>query len=137
MKIRPYSDTDRLRVVRLWSECFDYPKAHNDPALSIRLKTAMDDGLFFVAEENGEPVGTVMAGWDGHRGWIYSLAVKADLRRRGIGRALMEHALAELEKRDCRKVNLQVMASNASVTEFYKRLGFNVEERISMGRTLY
>lgn len=137
MNIRTYCDDDHTQVVDLWSDCFDYPRLHNDPALSIRLKTAMNDGLFFVADDNGIIAGTVMAGWDGHRGWIYSLAVRKDMRRRGIGKTLMEHAVAELTHRDCRKVNLQVMGSNTSVIKFYEQLGFDVEDRVSMGRTLY
>ena len=137
MEIRTYRDPDHAQVARLWSFCFDYPAPHNDPAQSIRLKQAMDDGLFFVAEIDGAVAGTVMAGWDGHRGWIYSLAVQSGLRRRGIGRALLEHAVAELTSRGCPKVNLQVMSDNLEATGFYERLGFSVEDRISMGRRLY
>ena len=135
--IRPYRTEDQEAVSALWNDCFAYPAPHNDPDLSIRRKLAVQDGLFFVAEENGGIVGTVMAGWDGHRGWIYSLAVDPSRRRRGIGRSLVERAVAELKERDCPKVNLQVIGGNTAAVRFYEDLGFAVEDRISMGRKLY
>ena len=137
MKIRPYEDADRPQVTALWQECFDYPASHNNPESSIRRKTAVDDQLFFVAEEDGVPVGTVMAGWDGHRGWIYSLAVRPDRRNRKIGSTLVEYAVDALEALDCPKVNLQIVSGNESLIRFYEKLGFNVEPRVSMGRILY
>lgn len=136
MKIRPYSPEDYDAVVSLWQSCFSYPAPHNNPADSIRRKTTLDDGLFYVAEMDGSVAGTVMAGWDGHRGWIYSLAVDTDCRHRGIGSALVEHAVTVLNQLDCPKVNLQVMPGNSEVIGFYERLGFISEERVSMGRRL-
>jgi ribosomal protein S18 acetylase RimI-like enzyme len=97
---------------------------------------AVQGDLFFVALINGIVVGTVMGGYDGHRGWIYSLAVSPETRRRGIGTALMRHAEQELARRGCPKINLQVLASNAGVVAFYQKLGYAVEERVSMGKVL-
>jgi ribosomal protein S18 acetylase RimI-like enzyme len=97
----------------------------------------MDDGLFFVAEgPAGEVQGTVMAGYDGHRGWLYAVAVEPGLRQRGVGRALVEHACAELAARGCGKVNLQVREDSEAVAAFYEALGFVREPRISLGRLL-
>ena len=137
MIVRSYGEADRDAVTAVLAACFDYPRAHNDPALSIRRKTAAADGLFWVAEAEGAVVGTVMAGWDGHRGWIYSLGVLPAHRGSGVGSALMRRAVDELKKRDCPKVNLQVVEGNRGVVDFYAKLGFQVEERISMGRVLY
>jgi ribosomal protein S18 acetylase RimI-like enzyme len=95
------------------------------------VATAPD--LFFVAEVDGEVVGTVLAGWDGHRGWIYSLGVRPDRERRGIGSALLAHALAALRERGCPKVNLQVRGDNSAVVGFYERQGWKIEDRVSMG----
>ena len=80
--------------------------------------------------------GTVMGGYDGHRGWVYSLAVVPEVRRRGVGTALMRHVERELAVRGCPKVNLQVLASNAATVAFYEKLGYSVEERVSMGKLL-
>jgi ribosomal protein S18 acetylase RimI-like enzyme len=110
--------------------------ARNEPGLAIDKKVAVDDGLFFVACTRDEIVGTVMAGYDGHRGWIYSLAVRPAQQKLGIGKKLMAHAETALRKLKCPKVNLQVLDSNTGVVEFYKKLGYAVEPRISMGKLL-
>lgn len=81
-------------------------------------------------------VGTCMAGFDGHRGWVYFMAVAPEYRRRGIGSQLMAHAECRLADLGCLKVNLQVRASSPDAVRFYERLGFQVEERISMGKAL-
>lgn len=137
MTIRKYEEGDHDAVVALWNDCFSYPAPHNNPESAIRRKTAMNDDLFFIAEIAAVVVGTVMAGWDGHRGWIYSLAVAGEQRKKGIGRNLVLHAVEELNRLDCPKVNIQVMPDNNEVIGFYEKLGFRTEERISMGLKLY
>jgi ribosomal protein S18 acetylase RimI-like enzyme len=134
--IRPFHESDEDDVIALWEIVFGYPSPHNDPATVIRHKLAVQRGLFFVARLDGRLVGTVMGGYDGHRGWVYSLAVGPDMRRRGIGTALMRHVERELVSRGCPKVNLQVLASNAATVAFYQKLGYSVEERVSMGKFL-
>jgi ribosomal protein S18 acetylase RimI-like enzyme len=88
----------REHVIALWRDVFGYPAAYNDPAFVIDRKRAVDD-LFWVAEEGGTVSGTVMAGYDGHRGWIYALAVAPDQRGLGLGTRLLEHALSALKKK--------------------------------------
>jgi ribosomal protein S18 acetylase RimI-like enzyme len=135
--IRQFDDArDRPAVVTLWQQVFGYGTPHNDPEFAIGKKLAVDDGLFFVAERDGAVIGTVMAGYDGHRGWIYSLAVKPEMRGRGTGRQLVLHAEAALAKAGCVKVNLQVLADNQGVVDFYRKAGYAVEARISMGKLL-
>ena len=90
-----------------------------------------------VALANDKVVGTVMGGYDGHRGWVYSLAVDDRERHRGVGSALLDKIEEALKALGCLKVNLQVVASNSGVVEFYEKLGFTVEDRISMGKRLY
>ena len=108
----------------------------NTPQLfAIDRKMAASDGLFFVWEAEGVR-GTIMAGYDGHRGWLYSLAVAEDWQNRGIGSALVKHAETALRECGCVKINLQILAGNDGVVEFYRKLGFVTEERISMGRHL-
>jgi ribosomal protein S18 acetylase RimI-like enzyme len=98
---------------------------------------AVERDLFFVAAVDGAVVGTVMGGYDGHRGWVYSVAVDPRHRRRGIGAALLRRLEAALTERGCLKVNLQVRAWNAGVVPFYEKLGYRVEEVVSMGKRLY
>jgi ribosomal protein S18 acetylase RimI-like enzyme len=115
---------------------FGHAAPHNNPALVIAKKVGAADGLFFVATVADAVVGTVMAGYDGHRGWIYSLAVDRAHRRNGIGRGLVRAAEAALAARGCLKVNLQVVAGNEDSVAFYATLGYAVEPRTSMGRLL-
>jgi ribosomal protein S18 acetylase RimI-like enzyme len=136
MDIRPFEEADAAAVIALWRSVFAYPAPHNDPARIIRDKLTVQRELFFVARLDGALVGTVMGGYDGHRGWVYSLAVEPQARRRGVGTALMTHVERELALRGCPKVNLQVLATNASTVEFYRKLGYAVEERVSMGKVL-
>jgi ribosomal protein S18 acetylase RimI-like enzyme len=134
MLIRPYRDADQGDVVALWHEVFAYPTPHNDPEAVIRQKRAVQPELFLVAELDDRVVGTVLGGYDGHRGWVYSLAVAPARRGLGIGTALVRHLERALAGRACPKVNLQVLASNAGVVAFYEKLGYRVEDRISMGK---
>ncbi|WP_319583059.1 GNAT family acetyltransferase [uncultured Pseudodesulfovibrio sp.] len=134
--INTYNDSlHRERVMALWREVFGYPAAYNDPAFVIDRKIAVDD-LFWVAEDGGEVAGTIMAGYDGHRGWIYSLTVTQGLRGQGLGSRLLDHALCALKKIGCVKVNLQILESNETVRRFYEANGFTVEPRLSMGKVL-
>jgi ribosomal protein S18 acetylase RimI-like enzyme len=134
--IRPFQESDEAEVIALWEIVFGYPSPHNDPATVIRHKLAVQRELFFVARLDGRLVGTVMGGYDGHRGWVYSLAVGPEMQRRGIGTALMQHVERELSDRGCPKVNLQVLASNAATVAYYEKLGYSVEDRVSMGKLL-
>ena len=131
-----FQESDQAEVIALWDGVFGYTAPHKDPATVIRLKLAVQPNLLFIARLDGRLVGTVMGGYDGHRGWVYSLAVCPGVRRRGIGTALMRHVERELAGRGCPKVNLQVLASNAATVAFYEKLGYSVEERVSMGKLL-
>jgi ribosomal protein S18 acetylase RimI-like enzyme len=137
MQIRPYQDSDEQAVIALWCEVLPDSAPHNDPATAIRKKLAVERNLFFVATVAEAVVGTVLGGYDGHRGWIYSVAVKPEHRRQGIGGALIRRVESDLSERGCLKVNLQVRACNHGVIAFYEKLGYEVEERISMGKRLY
>lgn len=126
----------RDQVVDLWTGVFGYGDARNEPGLVIDKKLAAGDSLFFVALADDGVAGTVMAGYDGHRGWIYSLAVLPGSRRRGIGTRLLEHAERGLRELGCVKINLQILGPNEDAREFYLENGYRVEERISMGKEI-
>ena len=137
MHVRPYEDADEPAVLALWRDVLPDSAPHNDPATSLRNKLAVERDLLFVAVSDQAVVGTVMGGYDGHRGWVYSVAVEPRWRRRGIGAALLRRLETALAERGCLKVNLQVRAANAGVIAFYEKLGYAVEERVSMGKRLY
>ncbi|HKT67419.1 GNAT family acetyltransferase [Burkholderia sp. 22313] len=139
--IRPFERADTDAVLAVWRDAFpQYDEAgappHRDPLRSIELKLATQPELFFVATCDARVVGTLMAGFDGHRGWLYSFGVSNDARRLGIGRALIAHAERALAARGCLKINLQVLPGNDDACRFYSALGYRVEERISFGKTL-
>jgi ribosomal protein S18 acetylase RimI-like enzyme len=136
MEIRSFKPDDAFAVITLWRQVFGYTEPRNDPAISLRRKLAVNDDLLLIALVDGELAGTVMGGYDGHRGWIYSLAVAEPYRRHGVGTALVLRMEQLLAARDCPKINLQVISTNAAVVAFYQKLGYKVEERISMGKVL-
>lgn len=135
--IRHYLNTvDREQVISLWKAVLGYDAPHNEPGLAIDRKIEVEDGLFFVAVEDGSVVGTIMAGYDGHRGWIYSLAVSLARQRKGIGSMLVAAAEKALTERGCVKINLQIADGNERVAAFYSSLGFSVEKRVSMRKRI-
>lgn len=137
IRIAQYIHDHFTEVDRLWKEVFPDDPERNRASVAIPVKLAVKDGLFWVAlDVNGGVVGTIMAGWDGHRGWLYSVAVAPTHRRNGIGGQLVDTAVQELKRRGCSKVNLQVRAGNRVVANFYETLGFAAEPRVSMGREL-
>jgi ribosomal protein S18 acetylase RimI-like enzyme len=133
MLIRAYQSQDQDRVLALWELC-GLTKPWNDPRKDVSRKLAVQPELFFVLELEGVVQATVMAGYDGHRGWMNYLAVDPALRKRGLGRALVAHAERALLVLGCPKLNLQVRSSNADVIEFYRRLGYVQDDVISLGK---
>ncbi len=131
--IREYLDTDKGNVLSLWETLLSPNAYHRDPDFNLNMKVQHDDNLLLVAEADSRFAGTAMAGYDGHRGWIYSVAVMPELQRCGIGRELVKELVVRLKSAGCRKINLQVEHDNALVVDFYKKLGFDVEDHISMG----
>lgn len=136
MEIRPYDETDQAAVVALWRDVFPDAPAWNDAALDIERKLSVQRELFLVARSGGDLVGTAMCGYDGHRGWVYYVAVRPSHRRRGIGAELMSRTEDELRKLGCAKLNLQVRSENDAAVAFYASLGYVVEDRVSMGKRL-
>ncbi|HEY0706840.1 MAG TPA: GNAT family acetyltransferase [Polyangia bacterium] len=134
--IRSYVATDRAALESLWSDVFPDDPAWNAPSALIERKLTVQPELLLVATTPAGLVGAVMAGFDGVRGWLHHLAVSPGARRQGIATRLIRAAEAGLQGRGCTKVNLQVRATNPGVVSFYRRLGYDVEDRISMGRSL-
>lgn len=138
--IRPVAAGDREAVISLWQEVFpeyaDPGARQRDPQDSFDRKLRHGDDLFWLDERDDVVVGTVMAGDDGHRGWVYSLGVHPSVRRRGIAAALVRHAEDALAALGCPKVNLQVRSANAAGLEFWRSIGYRRDEVESYGRRL-
>ena len=132
MKIRQFCESDRSDLIKLWHAVFPDDPSRNEPSKVIESKLAIDN-LIFIAEHEGLIIGACMAGYDGHRGGLYAVAVCKEQRRSGAGSALVQHAIQALKVMGCIKVNLQIRATNTQVTTFYESLGFVIEERLSMG----
>lgn len=135
MEIRPYTPTDASMVVHLWRQC-DILQPQNDPLKDIRRKLAVQAELFLVAVKQGRVVATVMAGYDGHRGWLNYLAVSPDHRRNGVGRRMVREVEIRLRALGCPKINLQVRTSNTDAIGFYQAIGFVEDQVRSMGKRL-
>lgn len=135
MQIREYQIQDEDTVLELWDRC-GLTRPWNDPRKDIRRKVAAQPDLFFVGLVEEKIVGTVMVGYEGHRGWINYLAVSPELRNSGLGRFLMQHAERTLMGLGCPKINVQIRSDNASATAFYRRLGYVEDDVVSLGKRL-
>ncbi len=134
--IRTFAPGDLNRLDALWRTCFPDDPPRNAARVAVPEKLRVDPGSILVAEADGRILGSIMFGYDGHRGWLWGVAVAPSHRRQGLGGALIRAAEAALAKRGCTKVNLQIREGNAAVAAFYERLGYAVEPRISMGKLL-
>lgn len=135
MEIRAFRAADEPAVVRLWAEC-GLTRPWNDPHKDVLRKLSAQPELFLVGLVDGAIVASVMAGFDGHRGWANYLAVSQPHRRKGHGRVLMQRVERELEALGCPKVNVQIRAANAAVVAFYEKLGYARDETIVLGKRL-
>ncbi|MBB2976069.1 ribosomal protein S18 acetylase RimI-like enzyme [Microbacterium endophyticum] len=133
--IRVFGSEDLEPVITLWEEA-ELTRPWNDPRKDIERKLAVQPELFLVAEREGEVVGTVMAGYDGHRGWLYYLASSRQYRGSGVGRALVAEAEKRLLAMGCPKVQLMVRPENASARGFYDALGYEAFDVWSTGKRL-
>jgi ribosomal protein S18 acetylase RimI-like enzyme len=135
MLIRPYQQADESAVIALWDAC-KLTRPWNDPRKDIARKLQVQPELFLVGEVAGSVMASIMAGYDGHRGWVNYLAVQPGLQRRGYGQALMQAVEQELLAIGCPKINLQVRSNNDSVLAFYRHIGYVQDEVVSLGRRL-
>lgn len=135
MQIRPFQSGDEKSVVALWQRC-DLIRPWNDPHRDIQRKVRVRPDLFLVGVLDNQIIASVMAGYEGHRGWLNYLAVAPEARRRGHARAIVMEAERLLREAGCPKINLQIRTSNRDVIEFYRRLGYSVDDVVSMGKRL-
>jgi ribosomal protein S18 acetylase RimI-like enzyme len=133
--IRPFAEADTEAVVALWREC-GLTRPWNDPYKDIARKLRVQRELFLVGEADSAIVSSIMAGYEGHRGWIYYLAVAPSHQRRGFARELMQHVEADLLARGCPKISLLVRSTNAAVLAFYARIGYAQDAAVPLGKRL-
>ena len=141
LRVRAFAPEDADAVVDLWRRC-DLLRPWNDPRRDIARRLAVGGDGFLVGEcqsreyDGRQIVAVVMAGYDGHRGWLNYLAVDPDRRGEGFGREIVRAAEVRLEALGCPKVNLQVRTGNAAAVGFYERIGYSLDDVVSMGRRL-
>ena len=135
IEVRVFEPTDQDAVVALWEACA-LVRPWNDPRKDIERKLQVAPKMFLVAIVGGVLAGSVMAGYEGHRGWINYLAVRPELRRQGVGARLMAEAERLLEEAGCPKINLQVRSDNVDVIAFYRAIGYEVDDVVSLGKRL-
>ncbi len=135
LRIRPFEHRPQEPVVALWTSC-GLTRPWNDTHRDIARKMATQPELFLVGVIDDQLVATAMVGYEGHRGWVYYLAVSNDHRREGFGRAMMNEAERLLIERGCPKINLQLRSSNANAIGFYSTLGYVQDDVVSLGKRL-
>ena len=135
IQIRPYQAQDQEPLVALWALC-GLTRPWNDPRKDIARKQKEQSELFLVALKEDALIGSVMGGYDGHRGWVNYLAVAPSERRCGLGRQLMQAVEEALLERGCPKLNLQIRSENTEVLAFYQSLGYAEDPVISLGKRL-
>ncbi|MGL9736109.1 MAG: GNAT family acetyltransferase [Symbiopectobacterium sp.] len=135
MEIRVFRQDDFEEVITLW-ERSDLLRPWNDPEMDIERKVNHDVSLFLVAEVGGEIVGSVMGGYDGHRGSAYYLGVHPDFRGRGIANALISRLEKKLIARGCPKINLMVRQGNDAVIGMYEKLNYDIVDSVTLGKRL-
>ncbi len=135
MEIRSFAVEDEKAVIELWQKC-NLVRSWNNPESDIKRKLKVNPELFLIGILDGKIVATAIGGYDGHRGWVNYLAVDPAYQKKGFGRQLM----AEIEKRllalDCPKINLQVRSGNTSALEFYRKIGYQDDNVVSLGKRI-
>ena len=135
MHVRDFRETDRPALTTLWEAC-GLTRPWNDPNDDIDRAVATRDATIRVGYLGDRLAGSVMAGHDGHRGWVYYLAVDPSQQGRGLGRELMEEAGLWLLSRGAPKLELMVREGNDRAAKFYEALGFERQPVTVYGKWL-
>ena len=133
--IRTFRPDDESDVINLWRQC-GLIVPWNNPEADIQRKLSTSPDLFYVGVLDGELIASCMAGYDGHRGWIYFLAVKSAYQRKGFASMLIDHAESELIKLGCPKVELMVRKTNENVISFYQSAGYDIDPVMVLSKRL-
>lgn len=135
LSIAPICDADVAAVVALWQRC-GLTRPWNDPVADVALARKGSNAAVLIGRDNDAIAASVLVGHDGHRGWVYYLAVDPDRRHKGYGRVMMDAAEKWLRERGLEKLQLLVRADNSQVKDFYQSLGYAMQERIVLAKWL-
>ena len=135
IKIRQYADSDQEKVIKLWELC-ELTSQWNNLIKDIQRKLTVQSELFLVLEKDGEILGSIMGGFDGHRGNVNYLGIHPDHKNKGLGKLLMNRIEVELIKMGCPKINLMVRDANIDVQQFYKVIGYKEQKVVVFGKRL-
>ena len=132
MEIRRFRKTDIESVLELWEDC-GLVVPWNNPRLDIERKLRHQPELFIVGIIDNNIIATAMAGYDGHRGWVYYLAINPNYQKSGYGKLMMDEAERILLKMGCPKINIMVRDTNLDVINFYKSIGYETQSVSTLG----
>jgi ribosomal protein S18 acetylase RimI-like enzyme len=133
--LRTFARTDEAAVIALWRST-GLTRPWNDPHADIARKLTVQPELFVVGELDGELIASAMAGYDGHRGNVYYVAVSPAHQRTGVARAVMAEVERRLEALGCPKLNLMVRDDNQTARGFYQRMGYDAQAVVTLGKRL-
>ena len=135
LTIAPIDDADIAAMIALW-QCCGLTRPWNDPAADIALARQGENAAVLAGRHGDAVVASALVGHDGHRGWVYYVAVDPDCRHRGYGRIMMDAAESWLRERGIEKLQLMVRPDNSQVQAFYQSLGYLEQERIVYAKWL-
>ncbi|MGD1930361.1 MAG: GNAT family acetyltransferase [Leptolyngbyaceae cyanobacterium] len=135
MEIRKFREQDRQSLIALWQAC-ELTRPWNDPDQDITRKISIQPDLLLVGELDRQLIASAMAGYDGHRGSVFYLAVAPAFQQRGYGQALMTEVERLLTSMGCPKLNIVIRSSNRQVLDFYRGLGYATDDVVSIGKRL-
>lgn len=136
LHLRPYRASDRAAVIKLWTDCNLVVAGANDPEADIDFCIGQPNADIIVGEQDGALVATSMVGHDGHRGWIYYLAVAPSLQKSGLGRRMVQASEDWLRAHGAPKSQLMIRETNVAVEAFYHRLGYRTIPRLVLQKVL-
>lgn len=135
LDVRPFAERDRAALVALWQAC-DLARPWNDPADDIDRAVRAPTSCILIGETEGAVAASIMCGHDGHRGWVYYLAVAPDRRRHGFGARMMQAAETWLAGEGAPKLQLMVRTGNEQAHSFYRALGYDIQATTVWGKWL-
>ena len=131
--IRNASISDSQEIIDIWQEA-NLIRPWNDPISDIKICLDNKTSTILLLCNQIQILGTIMVGYDGHRGWIYYLAVKGKFQNKGFGRKLIIEAEKWLADKNVNKVNLMVRNSNKSIISFYQNIGYKDDDVVTLSK---